>query len=88
MHRKPFKYKISEKIYMAQKKRKKFLKKLERKIVKQVEEPSSEAEFEEMARKLKEGPEADEGMGIENEEERGQEPYPEIEEAERDEDEE
>jgi hypothetical protein len=63
------------------------LKKLERDIVKNPNK--SEAEFEDEERKvIEDRRQALEGMGIEKEEDMGQEPYPEIEEALKDPDEE
>lgn len=56
------------------------LKKLEKDIVQHPEK--SEAQFEDVERKvIEDKKQALEGMGIEKEEDTGQEPYPEIEEA-------
>lgn len=68
--------------------KKKILKELERKIVKQGEKETPESEFEEIEHSLQEDArETSEGLGIEEEEHAGSEPYPEIKEAEKDPDE-
>ena len=60
--------------------KKKILKKYEKAIVKQ--EKFSQSEFEEMEHKLQEQSwESSEGLGIEKQEEKGEEAYPEIEKA-------
>lgn len=79
----------SEIILMAVRKRKDSpaLKKLEKDVVQHQEK--SEAQFEDEERKvIEDRRQALEGMGIEKEEDMGQEPYPEIEEALKDPDEE
>ena len=68
--------------------KKKMLKELRGKIVKQAEKEVPESEFEEIEHSLQEDKEeTSEGLGIEEEEHAGSEPYPEIEEAEKDPDE-
>lgn len=69
-------------------KRNKLLKKLEKDIVKK-QDQKTELEFQEEERKvLEDKKQSMEGMGIEEEEDAGQEPYPEIEKALKDPDEE
>lgn len=69
-------------------KRNKLLKKLEKDVVKK-QDQKTELEFQEEERKvLEDKKQSMEGMGIEEEEDAGQEPYPEIEKALKDPDEE
>jgi len=78
---------LNEEEFPIQLSKKRVLKKLETKVLKQ--EKVSDVEFEETEHELSEDTrETQEGLGIEEEEKKGEKAYPEIEEAEKDPDEE
>lgn len=69
---------VEESLKSHQKTRARLLKRLEREVVSQKEE-TPEKKFEETEHELQEEPgEASEGLGIEKDEEKGEEAYPEL----------